>query len=91
LETIIGENGFTLSGGQKHRLGIARALYSDPELLFLDEATNALDEITEKVINNYIYEKLNNKTIVTISHKFSTIKHSDIVYKIKDGELLRLK
>lgn len=91
LDTEINENGFNLSGGQKHRLGLARALYSNPELLFLDEATSSLDEETEKIINDYIYSNLSGKTVLTIAHKLTTIKYSEKIYRLENRNLTLVK
>lgn len=85
LSTKVGDGGVKLSGGQKQRVGIARALYNNPEILVLDEATSALDESTEQKIINEIYAIGKNKTIFIITHRLSTIKNCDIIYKIKDG------
>ena len=84
LEANIGEGGIRLSGGQRQRLGIARALYQDPEILVMDEATSALDSETESKIVNMI-NKLTGLTIVTIAHRLSTIKGYDKVYKLSNG------
>ena len=76
-ETIVGERGSNLSGGQRQRIALARALYQDSELLILDEATNALDPLTEsKVINNLLRSNLLS-TIVYITHRISTVRQFD--------------
>ncbi|WP_372367037.1 ABC transporter ATP-binding protein [Candidatus Uabimicrobium sp. HlEnr_7] len=87
LSTKVGDGGIKLSGGQKQRVGIARALYNNPEILVLDEATSALDESTEQKIIDEIYAIGKNKTIFIITHRLSTIKNCDIIYKIKDGKV----
>ena len=76
---ICGENGSKLSGGQKQRLAIARALYSEKDILFLDESTSALDAKTEKIILKNIFENYKNKTIISITHKKNTLKYYDHV------------
>jgi ABC-type multidrug transport system fused ATPase/permease subunit len=88
LETNIGSNGVKLSGGQKQRIAIARALYSDPELLILDEATNALDGITEENIMNCIFSFSGSKTVIIIAHRISTIKKCDIIYLFENGKII---
>lgn len=80
-QTIVGENGIKLSGGQKQRLGIARALYQKKEILILDEATNSLDEETEKKILDGILKMKNKPTIIFVSHKSANF---DICDKIID-------
>ena len=82
--TKVGERGIQLSGGQKQRLGIARALYHNPDILVLDEATSALDTQTEKEVMKTIYELMGAKTILIIAHRTSTLKKADLVYKITD-------
>ena len=72
LNTMVGESGIQFSGGQKQRLGLARALYGDPEIIILDEATSALDVSTEKKIMNEIYDICKDKTLIVIAHRVST-------------------
>lgn len=87
LETNVGEQGVKLSGGQRQRIGIARALYHDPEIIFMDEATSALDHDTESEIMKAIDGLKGDKTLIIIAHRLSTIKNCDIVFKIADGTL----
>jgi ABC-type multidrug transport system fused ATPase/permease subunit len=86
-ETLVGEGGVMLSGGQKQRIAIARALYTNPEILVLDEATSALDDETEKYIMDEIYEISGDKTLIIIAHRLSTIDRCEKIYKLKNGEL----
>ena len=78
LETIVGEHGAKMSGGQIQRIGIARALYNDPDVLVLDEATAALDLATERDLNNTL-ENLDGKTQIVIAHRLSTVRNCDAV------------
>ena len=82
-----GEKAVKISGGQKQRLAIARALYGDPEILFLDEATSSLDRETEKKIIIDIKNNLKNKTILMVTHRLAITHLADKVYSIKDGKL----
>ena len=85
--TIIGERGIRLSGGQRQRIGIARALYRKPQLLILDEATNALDNITEKKVMEAVYGLSKNITIILIAHRLSTVKKCDTIFLIEKGKI----
>lgn len=84
LETVVGEGGMQLSGGQKQRLGIARALYDNPEILVLDEATSALDNETEKKIMDEIYNISKDKTLIIIAHRLSTIEQCDTIIDLNN-------
>jgi len=88
LETNVGTNGVKLSGGQKQRIAFARALYSEPELLILDEATNALDGVTEENIMNYIFNFSESKTVIIVAHRISTIRKCDIIYLFENGRII---
>jgi ATP-binding cassette, subfamily B, bacterial PglK len=90
LETTVGERGVRLSGGQRQRIGIARALYHNPEILFMDEATSALDNNTEKEIMKAINGLRGEKTLIIIAHRLSTIEDCDIVFKINKGKLVAM-
>jgi ATP-binding cassette, subfamily B, bacterial PglK len=90
LETEVGERGVRLSGGQRQRIGIARALYHNPEILFMDEATSALDNETEKEIMKAIDGLKGEKTLIIIAHRLSTIENCDIVFKINNGKLVSI-
>jgi ABC-type bacteriocin/lantibiotic exporter with double-glycine peptidase domain len=87
-DTIIGERGVRLSGGQRQRLGIARALYHNPELLVLDEATSALDNQTEAEVMKAINNMSGRKTIIMIAHRLSTVEKCDKVIKLQKGQII---
>ncbi len=87
LDAQIGERGVRISGGQRQRLGIARALYHDPELLVFDEATSALDNDTETAIMEAVDALHGQKTLVIIAHRLRTIENCDIIYEVKDGKI----
>ena len=89
LDTEIGEKGVRLSGGQRQRLGIARALYHDPDILVFDEATSALDNDTEAAIMDSINKFQGEKTLIIIAHRLATIKNCDIIYRVVDGKIIR--
>ena len=90
IETKIGERGSLLSGGQQQIIGIARALYREPQMLILDEATSALDtETEEKVIEN-IFTLNENMTIFMVTHRLSSLSRCDFVIKIEDGKMKTL-
>ena len=89
LETIVGEKGIRLSGGQQQRIGIARALYRDPEILILDEATSSLDQSTEKKIIESIQLLKRKKTLVLITHRLHTVKNCDKIFFIDKGHITK--
>ncbi len=89
LETIVGEKGIRLSGGQQQRIGIARALYRDPEILILDEATSSLDQQTEKKIIESIQLLKRKKTLIIITHRLVTIKDCDKIFFIDKGKITK--
>ena len=85
---MIGENGVKLSGGEKQRVGLARALYKKSEILILDEATSSLDIVTEKKIMDSINQFKNKMTIIIVTHRLSTVQNCDRIILIKNGEIL---
>jgi ATP-binding cassette, subfamily B, bacterial PglK len=88
LNTIVGEGGVKLSGGQVQRIAIARALYSEPEILVLDEATSALDAQTEAEIMDEIYTVAADKTLLVIAHRLSTIERCKRVIRLDKGSIV---
>ena len=80
--------GVRLSGGQRQRLGIARALYHNPEILVFDEATSALDTDTETAIMEAIESFHGKKTLVIIAHRLRTIAGCDMIYKVDNGKIV---
>lgn len=86
-KTTIGERGIRLSGGQRQRIGIARAMYHNPKLLILDEATNALDSLTEKAIMEEVYNIKKDLTVIMIAHRLSTVMKCDNIFLLEKGKL----
>lgn len=85
-DTLVGERGVTLSGGQKQRLSIARIFLKDPRILILDEATSALDNITEHYVQNSFDKLAENRTVVVVAHRLSTVQNADLIIVLgKDG------
>ena len=87
FDTLIGENGVKLSGGQRQKVCLARLLYHDREILVLDEATNALDKENENLVIDSL-KSLSNKTIIIISHDHNNLRFCDKLYEIIDGKIL---
>ena len=87
-ESSLGERGITISGGEKQRLALVRALIRDPEVLILDESTSSLDVNTEKIIHENLAKIRENKTTIIIAHRLSTIKDSDIIFVVDKGEIV---
>lgn len=87
VNTKVGDGGIQLSGGQKQRIGIARALYNEPDIIVLDEATSALDVDTESKIMDEIYKIGENKTLLIVAHRISTIRKCNKKLELCDGKL----
>jgi ATP-binding cassette subfamily B protein len=87
-ETRVGERGLTLSGGQKGRVTLARALIRDPKILILDDALAAVDTSTEEEILNRLREFMKGRTSIVISHRVSTVKHADRIYVLEGGRIV---
>ena len=88
LDTQVGERGAKISGGQRQRLGIARAMFTHPHLLVLDEATSSLDGETEASISDHIHALRGSTTVVMIAHRLSTVRNADIVVYLSGGKVL---
>jgi ABC-type multidrug transport system fused ATPase/permease subunit len=88
INSLVGERGIKISGGQRQRLGIARALYTNPKLLVLDEATSALDGQTEADISHSIQQLRGKTTIILIAHRLSTVMHADRVCYLENGKMI---
>jgi len=89
-QTKMGENGRGLSGGQKQRVLIARALYKNPDILFFDEATNALDTINEQKITEALSNVFHGKTVIVVAHRLSTIRKADQIVVMRDGQIVEV-
>jgi len=87
-KTVIGRSGLNLSGGEKQRILIARAVYKNPEFLFFDEATSALDGTNEKTVMNNLYEFFQGKTVIIIAHRLSTVRNASNIVVLHRGEVI---
>ena len=87
--TYLGERGSKISGGEKQRIGIARALYRKSEILVLDESTNSIDFKTKKIVLETINMLKKEKTIISVSHELEDLKYCDIIYEMNDGYLVK--
>jgi len=91
IETMVGERGARISGGELQRIGIARALYRNPKILILDEATSSLDAINEKKIMNTIESIKKGKIVILISHRQSIIEYCTKIIEIESGRIKLIK
>jgi subfamily B ATP-binding cassette protein MsbA len=86
-DTLVGERGITLSGGQRQRIGIARAIIRDSPILILDEPTAALDTESERLVMEALEKLMEGRTVITITHRLSTIADYDKIFVIRDGRI----
>lgn len=87
-DTIVGERGYRLSGGEKQRIAIARVLLKDPPVLLLDEATSALDTVSEKVVQAALDKAAKGRTTITVAHRLSTIRDADVIHVLDAGRIV---
>ncbi len=88
FDTVVGERGLKLSGGEKQRIAIARAILADPRVLILDEATSALDAKTEHLVSEALERLMEGRTSLIIAHRLSTIQRADTIYILEQGAVL---
>jgi ATP-binding cassette, subfamily B, bacterial PglK len=91
VNTIVGENAAKLSGGQVQRIGIARALFNNPEFIIFDESTSSLDLENEKDIMKFVYSLKKNKTVIVISHKKEILERCDKIFEVKNKNINQIK
>ncbi len=87
-DTVVGERGYRLSGGEKQRIAIARVLLKDPPVLLLDEATSALDTVSERVVQEALDEAARGRTTISIAHRLSTVMGADVIHVIEAGQIV---
>ncbi|PRY65972.1 ATP-binding cassette subfamily B protein [Glaciihabitans tibetensis] len=87
-DTIVGERGYRLSGGENQRIAIARVLLKDPAVLILDEATSALDSVSERVVQDALDTAAHGRTTIAIAHRLSTVINADVIFVVDDGRVV---
>lgn len=88
FETVVGERGYRMSGGEKQRLAIARVIIADPRVLVLDEATSALDTVNERIVQQALERLMETRTTVAIAHRLSTILAADVIFVVDRGQIV---
>ena len=86
--TMVGERGATLSGGQRRRIAIARAIVRDTPILILDEPTSGLDAASEQYVTEALERLMKGRTSIVIAHHLNTIRHADVIFVVKDAEVV---
>jgi ATP-binding cassette subfamily B protein len=87
-DTVVGERGYRLSGGEKQRLAIARVILADPRILILDEATSALDTVSERLVQHALESVMHGRTTIAIAHRLSTVLAADVIFALDGGRLV---
>jgi ATP-binding cassette subfamily B protein len=87
-DTVVGERGYRLSGGEKQRVAIARVLLKDPAVLILDEATSALDTVSERIVQNALDQAARGRTTIAIAHRLSTVVAADVIFVVEAGHIV---
>lgn len=87
-DTVVGERGYRLSGGEKQRIAIARVLLKDPAVLVLDEATSALDSVSERIVQTALDTAARGRTTISIAHRLSTVRAADVIFVVKAGRIV---
>ena len=87
-DTVVGERGYRLSGGEKQRIAIARVLLKDPAVLILDEATSALDAVSERHVQAALDAARRGRTVIAIAHRLSTVRTADVIHVLDRGRIV---